>query len=212
MPEKRALLPDATWTPNVPRQRGEGCPARFHPSCPLPPQLSLPSSPICPTLGSFQASNEEDRCWGHPWAMPSCSPRSPPGLSYVWDLHFVACRELKPKAKRHYFRISLWNIPPMLCLWSNKVGGEGQPPSTFPAWSDLSHTAAPRWYLPHVPTRSHVINSSTDSLLSIYLIEAISYSIRPLPSLSNPQLYHALELVRKVLRAGIMPWKVPHRL
>lgn len=53
IPEKRVLLPDATWTPNVPRQRGEGCPARFHPFCPLPPQLSLPSSPICPRAGQL---------------------------------------------------------------------------------------------------------------------------------------------------------------
>lgn len=81
-------------------------------------------------------------------------------------------------------------------------------------WSLLErHHRSPKELLyPHVPVRNNVINSCTDSPLSIYLIQTISYSIRPLPSLSNPRLYHALELVCKVLRAGIMPWKVPHRL
>lgn len=54
------------------------------------------------------------------------------------------CRELKPKAKRHHCGISFCNIPTTLCFCSNKVGGDGQPPSLLPAWSDLSHIAAPR--------------------------------------------------------------------
>lgn len=81
-------------------------------------------------------------------------------------------------------------------------------------WSLLQgHHRTPEELLyPHVPVRNIVINSCTDSSLSIYLIQTVSYCIRPLLSLSNPRLYHALELVWKVLRAGIMPWKVPHRL
>lgn len=81
-------------------------------------------------------------------------------------------------------------------------------------WSLLErHHRSPEELLyPHVPVRNNLINSCTDSSLSIYLTQTIPYSIRPLLSLSNPRLYHALELVCKVLRAGIMPWKVPHRL
>lgn len=81
-------------------------------------------------------------------------------------------------------------------------------------WSLLErHHRSPEELLyPHVPVRNNLINFCTDSSLSIYLTQTIPYSIRPLLSLSNPRLYHALELVCKVLRAGIMPWKVPHRL
>lgn len=117
MPEKQTLLPDATWTPNVPHGsqqpglRGEGCSSHFHPACPELPQLlqtHLSQEPWA-LLSSSQASHREDRCWGewgHPLATPehepfsSPTPSSPfPSSSVVWDHHSVPSQELGSGAK-----------------------------------------------------------------------------------------------------------------
>lgn len=90
MPHGHQMFPAGSHQPALPRHRGEGSPSRFHPSCPELPQLSQPHLSRKPlaTLGSLQASNEEDRCWGTrggplatPEKKPFSSPRSPPALS-----------------------------------------------------------------------------------------------------------------------------------
>lgn len=120
MPEKQTLLPDATWTPNVPHWltpartaealRGE-LGISLSSSCLELPQLLQThlSWKLLATLGSLQASNEEDRCWGvwrgafgHHWTEDLFQPPLPSGpfpslleSSFVWGCWFVASQELK---------------------------------------------------------------------------------------------------------------------
>lgn len=113
------------------QQRGEGCPSRFHPCCPLPPQLSLPGSPICPVavvvLGSFQASNEEDRCWGHPCA-ESLSQLLLPSrlLPSLLERAFLSGTSLPgfQRAETYGKKAQLWDFTPKtlpaLCFCSNR--------------------------------------------------------------------------------------------
>lgn len=66
MPHGHQMFPTGSHQPALLRHRGEGSPSHFHPSCPELPQLlqtHLSHEPLA-TLGSLQASNEEDRCWG----------------------------------------------------------------------------------------------------------------------------------------------------
>lgn len=115
MPHGHQMFPTGSHQPALPRQRGEGSSSRFHPSCPELPQLlqaHLSHKPLA-TLGSLQASDEGDRCWGMqggplatPEQKPFSSPRSPLALflslldnSFVWVCQFVASPELNPWQK-----------------------------------------------------------------------------------------------------------------
>ena len=90
MPHGHQMFPTGSHQPVLPRHQGEGWPSRFQSSCPELPQLlqtHLSHEPLA-ALGSLQASNEEDRCWGTrggpsatPEQKPFSSPRSPLVLS-----------------------------------------------------------------------------------------------------------------------------------
>jgi len=86
MPHGHQMFPTGSHQPALPRHRGEGSPSRFHPSCPELPQLLQThlSRELLAVMGSFQPSNEGDRCWearGGPSATPEQKPFSSPHSS-----------------------------------------------------------------------------------------------------------------------------------
>lgn len=120
MPEKRALLPDATWPPNVPHRlssAGRAARLAFIPAALCPPSCRCLAAPSVPRPWlCWAASRLQMRRTGAgatPVQKASHSSCCPPGFSPAsWrelsclEPHFLASRELKPMAKRHSFGIS----------------------------------------------------------------------------------------------------------